>query len=345
MKHTKILRTLALAGVLSFSAPSALAGTLDDVQSRGKLICGVDGGVAGFSAPDDSSKMRGIDADVCYAIAAAVLGDRDKVQFVPLTAKERFASLSSGEVDVLSRNTTHTITRDSSLGLNFTYYNFIDGAGFMIRKSMGVETAKELGGARLCIQAGTTTEQAVGDFFRANGLQTFTPKPFDTSVQTREGYEAGACDILSSDKSQLAAIRSELEDPGAHAILPETISKEPLGPVVRQGDDVWFNAVKWVLFAMMNAEELGVSSSNISSHADSGNPAIARLVGKEGGLCKLVSEKLDNKCFYNVIAQVGNYGESYEANVGENTPIGLKREGSVNDLWSRGGLLYAPPLR
>lgn len=345
MKHSKTWQTLALVGALSFStAAPAFAGTLEDVQSRGEVVCGVDGGLPGFSAPDDSGKMQGVDADVCYGIAAAVLGNRDKVKFVPLTAKERFTALSSGEVDVLSRNTTHTLTRDASLGLNFTYYNFIDGAGFMIRKAMGVETAKGLGGARLCIQAGTTTEQAVGDFFRANGLKAFTPKPFDTSVQTREGYEADTCDILSSDKSQLAAIRSELQDPGAHVILPETISKEPLGPVVRQGDDVWFNTVKWVLFAMMNAEELGVTSSNISS-ADSNNPAIARLVGKEGGLCKLVSENLDDKCFYNVIAQVGNYGESYEANVGENTPIGLKRAGSVNDLWSRGGLIYAPPLR
>ena len=344
MKHTKTLGTLALAGVLSFSAPAALAGTLEDVQSRGEVVCGVDGGLPGFSAPDDSGKMQGVDADVCYGLAAAVLGDRDKVKFVPLTAKERFTALSSGEVDVLSRNTTHTLSRDSSLGLNFTYYNFFDGAGFMIRKSMGVESAKGLGGARLCIQAGTTTEQAVGDFFRANGLKAFTPKPFDTSVQTREGYEADACDILSSDKSQLAAIRSELKDPGAHVILPETISKEPLGPVVRQGDDVWFNTVKWVLFAMINAEELGVTSSNIDG-ADTGNPAVARLVGEEGGLCKLISESLDNKCFYNTVKQVGNFGESYEANVGENTPIGLKREGSVNDLWSRGGLIYAPPLR
>lgn len=344
MKNSKLWQTLALAGVLSFSG-SAAADTIGDVLNRDQLVCGVDGGLPGFSAPNDSGQMAGVDADVCYAIAAAVLGDKNKVKFVPLTAKERFTALSSGEVDVLSRNTTHTLTRDSSLGINFTYYNFIDGAGFMIRKAMGVETAKDLGGARLCIQAGTTTEQAVGDFFRANNMQAFTPKPFDTSVQTREGYEADACDILSSDKSQLAAIRSELADPGAHVILPETISKEPLGPVVRQGDDVWFNTVKWVLFAMMNAEELGLTSDNISSQKNSGNPAVARLVGKEGGMCKLISSSLDDECFYRVIEQVGNFGESYEANVGENTPIGLKRAGSVNDLWTRGGLIYAPPLR
>ena len=344
MKNIKKWQTLVLAGAMTFSG-SAFAGTLEDVQSRGELICGTDGGLAGFSAPDNAGKMQGVDADVCYGIAAAVLGNRDKVKFVPLTAKERFTALSSGEVDVLSRNTTHTLTRDASLGLNFTYYNFIDGAGFLIRKSMGIDTAKELGGARLCIQAGTTTEQAVGDFFRANNLKAFTPKPFDTSVQTREGYEADACDILSSDKSQLAAIRSELADPGAHVILPETISKEPLGPVVRQGDDVWFNTVKWVLFATMNAEEMGITSSNIDSKKSSSDPGIRRLVGVEGGLCKLVSDKLKDDCFYQVIKQVGNFGESYEANVGENTPIGLKRAGSVNDLWSRGGLIYAPPLR
>ena len=343
--RTQKWQSLILAGALSFSAPAAFAGTLEDVQGRGELHCGVDGGLPGFSAPDNNGKMQGVDADVCYSIAAAVLGDRDKVKFVPLTAKERFTALSSGEVDVLSRNTTHTLTRDSSLGLNFTYYNFIDGAGFMIRKALGAKSATELGGARLCIQAGTTTEQAVGDYFRSNNLEAFTPKPFDTSVQTREGYEADACDILSSDKSQLAAIRSELADPGAHVILPETISKEPLGPVVRQGDDVWLNTVKWVLYASMNAEELGLTSGNIDSQSSSTNPSILRFVGSEGGLCKLISSSLSDKCFYNVVKQVGNFGESYEANVGENTPIGLSRAGSVNDLWSRGGLIYAPPLR
>ena len=344
MGNTRLWQHLTLVVAVAFSN-SILAGTLEDVQKRGRLICGVDGGLPGFSAPNNKGKMQGIDADVCYAIAAAVLGDRNKVKFVPLTAKERFTALSSGEVDVLSRNTTHTLTRDSSLGLNFTYYNFIDGAGFMVPKKLGVKSAKDLGGARLCIQAGTTTEQAVGDYFRSNKLKPFTPKPFDTSVQTREGYEAGTCDILSSDKSQLAAIRSELKNPGAHVILPETISKEPLGPVVRQGDDEWFNTVKWVLFSMMNAEEMGVTSKNIKNKKKDSNPNIRRLVGVEGGLCKLVSKNLTDDCFYRVIEQVGNYGESYEANVGENTPIGLKRRGSVNDLWSRGGLIYAPPLR
>ena len=343
MKHSK-WGIMLLAGVLSVSG-GAMAGTLEDVQSRGELICGVDGGVAGFSAPNDAGKMAGIDADVCYGLAAAVLGDASKVKFVNLTAKERFTSLSSGEIDVLSRNTTHTLTRDASLGLNFTYYNFIDGAAFMVKKSLGVKSAKELGGARLCIQAGTTTEQAVGDYFRENNLAPFTPKPYDTSVQTREGFEQDACDILSSDKSQLAAIRSELSDPSSATVLPETISKEPLGPVVRQGDDVWFNTVKWVLYAMMNAEEMGVSSANVDDMKSSTNPGVSRLLGSEGGLCKLLSAQLNDDCFYQVVKQVGNYGEIYESNVGENTPLGLTRAGSPNDLWTRGGLIYAPPLR
>jgi len=340
----KTINTMVLASAIAFSG-AASAGTLEDVQAKGELVCGIDGGLPGFSAPDDSGKIQGVDADVCYAVAAAVLGDASKVKFVPLTAKERFTALSSGEIDILSRNTTHTLTRDASLGLNFTYYNFIDGAGFMVKKALGVKSAKELGGARLCIQAGTTTEQAVGDYFRNNSLQAFTPKPYDTSVQTREAYEKDACDILSSDKSQLAAIRSELADPGASLILPETISKEPLGPVVRQGDDVWFNTVKWVIFAMMNAEEMELSSGNIDSKKGNDNAGIRRFVGAEGGLCKLVSSNLSDDCFYQVVKQVGNIGESYEANVGENTPIGLPRAGSVNDLWSRGGLIYAPPLR
>lgn len=339
----KTINTMVLAGALAFSGVAG-AGTLEDVQSRNELICGVDGGLPGFSAPDDSGKIQGVDADVCYAVAAAVLGDASRVKFVPLTAKERFTALSSGEVDVLSRNTTHTLTRDSSLGLNFTYYNFIDGQGFMVKSSLGVNGAKELDGARICVQSGTTTEANMADYFRSNNLN-YTPKPYDTSVQTREAFEQDACDALTSDKSQLAAIRSELADPASAVILPETISKEPLGPVVRQGDDVWFNTVKWVLFAMMNAEEMKITSGNIDSKKGSSDPNVRRLVGVEGGLCKLVSDSLNDDCFYQVVKQVGNFGESYEANVGENTPIGLKRAGSVNDLWSRGGLIYAPPLR
>ncbi len=335
--------SLTVAAAFVFAA-TATAATLEDVKSRGSVRCGVDGGLPGFSAPDDKGRMRGIDADICYAVAAAVFGNANKTQFVPLTAKERFSALSNGEVDILSRNTTHTLHRDSALGINFTYYNFIDGQGFMVKKNLNVKSASELDGARVCVQAGTTTELNLADYFRTNGMK-FTPKGYDTSVQTREGYEGGACDVLTSDKSQLAAIRSELKNPSDSVILPETISKEPLGPVVRQGDDVWFNLVKWVLYSMMNAEELGVNSGNVEQMAKSDNPGIKRLLGTEGEMCADIHKSLPARCFYDVIGQVGNYAEIYEANVGENTPIGLRRAGSVNDLWTRGGLIYAPPVR
>ena len=332
-----------LTVVFTFST-AASAATLEDVKSRGAVKCGVNGDVPGFSAPDDKGKMRGIDADVCYSIAAAIFGNASKVKFVPLTAKERFSALSSGEVDVLSRNTTHTLRRDTSLGINFTYYNFIDGQGFMAKKSSGVRKASDLDGARICVQAGTTTELNLADYFRTHKMK-FTPKSYDTSIQTREGYEGGACDALTSDKSQLAVIRSELKKPSASTILPETISKEPLGPAVRQGDDVWFNLVKWVLYSMINAEELGVNSGNVKQMAKSSNPGIRRLLGTESEMCADIHKSLPANCFYKAIEQVGNYGEIYEANIGENTPIGLRRTNSVNDLWTRGGLIYAPPVR
>ncbi len=338
-------RNLFSATVAAFAFTAiATAGTLEDVKSRGALRCGVNGNVPGFSAPDDKGRMRGIDADVCYAVAAAVLGRSDRVQFVPLTAKERFSALSNGEVDILSRNTTHTLHRDTALGIHFTYYNFIDGQGFMVKRNLGVNKAPELDGARICVQAGTTTELNLADYFRTRGMK-FTPKGYDTAVQTREGYEGGACDVLTSDKSQLAALRSELKKPADSVILAETISKEPLGPAVRQGDDVWLNLVKWVIFAIINAEELGVNSGNVKKMAKSDNPGIKRLLGTESEMCADIHKSLTANCFYNVIEQVGNYGEIYEANIGENTPLGLRRAGSVNELWTRGGLLYAPPVR
>jgi general L-amino acid transport system substrate-binding protein len=339
------MQSLLVAGAALFSMSGAAAATLDDVINRGQVVCGIDGGLPGFSAPDDSGRMQGVDADVCYGVAAAVFGDASKVKFVPLTAKERFTALASGEIDILSRNTTHTLHRDSALGINFTYYNFIDGQGFLIYKNLNVGSAKELDGARVCVQSGTTTEINLADYFRANGM-AFEQVAYDTSVQTREGFEGGACDVLTSDKSQLAAIRSELENPSAAVILPETISKEPLGPVVRQGDDEWFNVVKWVLYAMINAEELGVSQANARQMKNSAtDPQIKRLLGTEGEMCADLSDKLSADCLYNVISLVGNYGDSYERHVGENTPLGLSRAGSVNDLWTRGGILYAPPIR
>ena len=334
----KLTQTIAAVTVTAAAFSTAVsAATLDEVKSRGSLACGVDGGLPGFAAPDDSGRMRGMDADVCRAVASAI-GVRS-VKYVPLTAKERFTALSSGEVDVLSRNTTHTSTRDASLGIDFTYYNFIDGQGFLVNKDLGVSSALELDGARVCIQQGTTTELNLADYFRSNGMK-FIPVGYETSVQTREGFEKNACDALTSDKSQLAAIRSELSNPAGAVFLPETISKEPLGPVVRQGDSQWRDIVLWTLYALINAEELGVSSSNIDRMRKSDNPSIKRLLSQEGETCQQLG--LDSGCFYQAIKNVGNYGEMYEANV---TPLEIPRDGSVNDLWTRGGLLYAPPVR
>ena len=276
----------------------------------------------------------------CDAVAAAVLGDASKVTYIPLTAKERFTALSSGEIDVLSRNTTHTLTREASLGLNFTYYNYIDGQGFMVMKDSGIGSALELDGASICVQAGTTTELNMADYFRNNDMD-FTPVGYETSTQTREGFEGGACDVLTSDKSQLAALSTEMSDPSSILILPETISKEPLGPVVAQGDDQWMDIVAFTLYALINAEELGVSSENIDELVSNpGNPSVGRLVGSEGDTGEKLGLSADWS--YQVIKQVGNYGEIYESTV---EPIGIPRAGSVNDLWTRGGILYAPPIR
>ena len=338
MKSMKVASTAA--AVVFATSQIAVAATLDDVKARGELRCGVSGGVPGFSAPDDSGRMQGIDAAVCDAVAAAVLGDSSKVTFIPLTAKERFTALASGEVDVLSRNTTHTLTREASLGLNFTYYNYIDGQGFMVMKDLGVSSALELDGASICVQAGTTTELNMADYFRNNNMD-FTPVGYETSTQSREGFEGGACDVLTSDKSQLAALRTEMADPDAAMLLPETISKEPLGPVVRQGDDQWMDLVAFTLYALINAEELGVTSENIDDmRANPPSPSIARLVGVEGDGGEMLG--LSNDWAYNAIKQVGNYGEIYARTV---EPIGIQRAGSVNDLWTRGGILYAPPIR
>lgn len=332
------LKVAALA-VLGLSTMAASAATLDDVKAKGYIQCGVDGGLPGFSSPNDKGEMTGIDADVCYALAAAVFGDRSKVKFTPLTAKERFTALSSGEIDVLSRNTTHSLLRDASLGLNFTYYNYIDGQGFLVKKDLGVKSTKELDGAAVCVQSGTTTELNLADYFRSNKME-FKPVNYDTSVQTREGFDGGSCDVLTSDKSQLAAIRTELKDPDGAVILPETISKEPLGPVVRQGDDQWFDIVKWTLFALINADELGVTSANLDEMKNSSNPNIKRLLGTEGNMGELLG--LTRDWAVNAIRAVGNYDEIYQRNI---APLGLTREGSVNALWTKGGILYAPPIR
>ena len=307
--------TAALTATAAFAAE-----TLDAVKERGEMTCGVSTGLPGFSNPDDSGNWTGIDVDVCRAVAAAVLGDANAVKFVPLTAKERFTALQSGEIDVLSRNTTWTHTRDTSLGLNFTGTNFYDGQGFLVKKDLGVSSATELDGASVCIQAGTTTELNLADYFRFQGMD-YSPVVFDTSDQTVQGFASGRCDVLTSDQSQLYALRTKLDDPESAVVLPEVISKEPLGPVVRQGDDQWFNIVKWVLFAQINAEELGVTSENMDEMMGSENPSIKRLLGTEGDMGEKLGLEADWAA--KIITQVGNYGEMFERNVGETTPLRL----------------------
>ncbi len=315
----------------------ATADTLDAVKKNGHVKCGVTTGLPGFSAADEKGVWRGIDVDICRGVAAAVLGDADKVKYTPLTAKERFTALQSGEIDMLSRNTTWTLTRDASLGLNFAGVNYYDGQGFMVNKNLGVKSALELDGAAICIQAGTTTELNLADYFKANKMK-YKAITYDTSEQTVKGFEAGRCDVLTSDQSQLYALRIKLAKPDDAIVLPEIISKEPLGPVVRQGDDKWFNIVKWTLFAMVNAEELGVSSQNIKEMKNSKDPAIQRLITGQG-------EKLglSDDWSYNIISQVGNYGEIFERNVGKGSPLKIER--GLNQLWNKGGIMYAPPIR
>jgi len=340
MKKQLLLVAIATTLGGTLVAGSLQAGTLDDVKSRGYVQCGVTSGLPGFSQPDENGNWTGIDVDTCRAVAAAVFGSADKARFTPLTAKERFTALQSGEIDVLSRNTTWTLTRDASLGLNFTGVNYYDGQGFLVSKSLGVDNAEQLDGATICIQAGTTTELNLADYFRTKGMK-FNPLVFDTSEQTVSGFAAGRCDVLTSDRSQLAALRSKLEDPSSAITLPNIISKEPLGPVVRQGDDQWFNIVKWALFVQINAEELGVTQANVAEMKSSTNPEIQRLLGTTGDMGEKLGVPADFG--FRIIQTVGNYGEMYDRNVGPDTPLGLDR--GLNALWNNGGIMYAPPVR
>ncbi len=335
-------RTITFAIALALSAAPALAGpTLDGVRAKGHVQCGVSEGLPGFSSPNAKGEWSGIDVDVCRAIAAAVLGDARKVKFTPLTAKQRFTVLQSGEIDVLSRNTTWTLTRDSALGLNFAGVIYYDGQGFMVRKDLGVKSARELGGATVCINAGTTTELNAADYFRANRMR-YTPVTFEKSDEVVAAYDAGRCDVYTTDQSGLHAQRIKLKNPDAHVILPEIISKEPLGPVVRQGDDEWFNIVRWSLFAMVNAEELGVTSANAAGLAKTtADPRIRRLLGVEGKMG--ANLKLDAAWAMRIVAQVGNYGEIFDRNLGPATTLKIAR--GINQLWSKGGVMYAPPIR
>lgn len=334
-KFTKLsLAALALVGM------SATAGTLEDTKKQGFVKCGVHVSNAGFSEVTSGGERKGMDVDGCRAVAAAVLGDASKVKYTPLNAKERFAALSSGEIDVLYRGTTWTETRDTSLGLNFAGVNYYDGQGFLVKNSDGIKNAAELDGATFCIQAGTTTELNVADYFRANKM-AYKVNTYDSNDQVIKSYESGRCDVITSDASQLYGIRSTLKDPSGHTVLPEIISKEPLGPVVRQGDDAWFNIIKWSYNAMVEAEELGVTSQNVDKMKTSDSPAIKRLLGTEGNMGANLGLSADFA--YNIIKQVGNYGEIFERNIGMNTPLKMKR--GLNDLWTRGGLQYSPPFR
>src|SRR5262245_55865124 len=330
---------LAFLLLLIFLTNNLHAGpTADAAMKKGFIQCGVNTGLAGFSQPDNNGEWRGIDADMCRAVAAALFGDAKKTRFTPLTAQQRFTALQSGEVDLLSRNTTWTISRDASLGLNFVGINYFDGQGFMVSKKRNVKSAKQLNGAAVCVQPGTTTELNLADYFRANNMK-FKPVVIEKLEEVLNAYFAGRCDVFTTDVSGLIAVRSSRAANAAdHVILPEIVSKEPFGPVVRHGDDHWFDIVKWSLYAMIDGEELGLTSKNIEQQAKSANPMIQRFVGASGDIGKLLG--LDNRWAYNIIKQVGNYGESFERNL---APLGLDR--GINRLWNRGGLMFAPPLR
>ncbi|WP_210529068.1 amino acid ABC transporter substrate-binding protein [Rubellimicrobium arenae] len=338
MKTSVMLGTLALAGL----AGAVQAATLDDVKARGTLNCGVNTGVTGFGAPDANGNWAGFDVDYCRALAAAVLSDPQAVNFVPTTAQTRFTALASGEIDILARNSTWTFSRDTDLKFDFIGVNYYDGQGFLAPRALGVTSAKELDGATVCIQTGTTTELNLADFFRTNNI-TYEPVPVATDDEAQQQYLAGACDVYTTDASGLAAVRSSFENPDDHVILPEIISKEPLGPLVRHGDNQWEDIGRWTLYALIAAEELGVTSANVTemAAAPTENPEINRLLGTEGDLGAMTG--LDNQWAVRAIQAVGNYGEVFERNIGSETPIGLAR--GLNALWTQGGLMYAMPFR
>jgi general L-amino acid transport system substrate-binding protein len=334
--------SLALAVVLAagLSSQAATAQTLKTVKDRGMLSCGVSQGLPGFSAPDDKGNWAGLDVDICRAIAAAVFNDAAKVKFVPLSAKDRFTALQSGEIDVLSRNTTWTLSRDTSLGANFTGVTYYDGQGFLVKKSLKVNSALELNSASVCVQTGTTTEQNLADYFRGNNMK-YEVIAFTSADETVKAYESGRCDVFTSDVSQLYAERLKLSNPADHAVLPEVISKEPLGPMVRHGDDQWFDVVKWTLFAMVDAEELGVTQKNVDEMAKSDKPELKRAFGTDGNLGEQLG--LTKDWVSRIVKAVGNYGESFDRNVGAGSKLGIAR--GLNQLWNKGGIQYAPPIR
>ncbi|WP_407153936.1 amino acid ABC transporter substrate-binding protein [Bradyrhizobium sp. STM 3557] len=338
MKRVSLALTLALATAIA--APSARAAdTLQAVKDRGKLNCGVSQGLPGFSNPDDKGNWTGIDVDVCRAVAAAIFNDPTKVAFVPLSAKDRFAALQSGEIDLLSRNTTWTLSRDDTYG-SFTGVTYYDGQGFMVKKSLKVNSALELNSASVCVQTGTTTEQNLADYFKANNMK-YEVIAFAGADETVKAYDSGRCDVFTTDMSGLYAERLKLANPADHVVLPEIISKEPLGPMVRYGDDKWFNIVKWTLFAMINAEEMGVNQKNVDEMAKSDKPELKRAFGTDGNLGEQLG--LTKDWFGRIVKAVGNYGEVYERNVGSGSKLQIAR--GLNQLWNKGGIQYAPPIR
>jgi len=341
MRLTSALLTGSAAALVAISGPADAGETLDAVKEKGFVQCGVSTGVPGFSNPDDEGNWSGIDVDVCRGVAAALFGDPQAVKFTPLTAKERFTALQSGEVDVLSRNTTWTLTRDTALGMEFTGVTYYDGQGFMVPADLGVQSALELDGAEVCVQPGTTTELNLADYFRANNM-SYEGVVLERPDEVRAAYEQGRCDVFTTDKSGLYAQRTVMTDPDAHVILPETISKEPLGPVVRHGDDEWADIVRWTLNLMIEAEEYGVSSENADDlRANSTNPTVRRILGVEGEMGKNLG--LSDDFGYNIVSMVGNYGEIFARNLGPDTPIKMER--GINALWTDGGLQYAMPVR
>jgi general L-amino acid transport system substrate-binding protein len=319
---------------------SASAGTLDDVKAKGFVQVGVNGDLFGFGKPDEKGVWKGLDVDTGRAIAAAVFGDANKIKFTPLTAVTRFTALQSGEIDVLCRNATRTLSRETALGLNFAQVNYYDGQGFLIPKSLGVKSAKELDGAAVCVLPGTTTELNVADYFRANGMK-MKPVVIENTAELAKTFFAGRCDCLTSDASQLAGTRAVAPNPDDYIILPEIISKEPLAPAVRHGDDQWLDIVNFSVLAMINAEELGITSKNVDQMLKSKDPKVQRFLGVSPGNGKALG--LDEKFAYNIIKQVGNYGEVFERNVGKNTPLKIER--GLNALWTDGGLMYSPPFK
>jgi len=338
MKKSVFLGTLAVAGL---ATGFATAGTLDDVKARGKVNCGVTEGTLGFSSRNSEGKHEGFDVAFCQALAAAIFDDADAVEYVELSSKNRFTALSAGQVDVLYRTTTWTFSRDVDLKTSFVGINYYDGQGFMVPKELGVSSATELEGATVCIETGTTTELNLADYFRVNGM-TYEPLPVGGTSEAKALYEEGACDVYTTDASALAGVRASLKDPSAYVILPEIVSKEPLGPTVRHGDNDWEDVVRWTQNSLVAAEELGVTQANVAELAKgTDNPSINRMLGAEGSLCEMLT--LESDCFVQAIAAVGNYGEIFEREIGESTPIGLAR--GLNALWPEGGLQYSPPFR